>query len=445
MNIDRKYNILLTISLSFIMSVALVGCGGGGGGSGSGGGTAPTIPSITGTFGSPVTFATHTALVGYGFSFGPSDGQFGAIPVSGMTYTFYGSAGSTASCAGTPSVKGEFSFTGTLDQVTGSNGCTRLFGPGDGPAGWIFDRDYAAGGQVVSFASGATSGWFIPFHGEFHWVNPGTVSGMCVIPNGAGSEVPCFYGAIGLAVSTDNGKTYQVVGQIFQPNQPISVFTGGGKNMNVGYGSLVVADANGKHLDNPPADPNSAYFYLFYTDFVPGLPGVCATIPCIGVARALYSDVVVAALSGDPHKVATVFHKYDGAVPDPWTQPATSDTPDESGTAGKYAPLWTDEPSVQPEVLYDSAFDVYLAVYQSGGGIQVRASSDLIHWSGPIGTLYSETGRTLYYPTLMGETGDPTIGGQTPRVYVSSFPTGSFPNYATSVFESVPLTLSQSH
>jgi hypothetical protein len=140
-----------------------------------------------------------------------------------------------------------------------------------------------------------------------------------------------------------------------------------------------------------------------------------------------------------------VFHKYDGAAPDPWTQPATSDTPDESGTAGKYAPLWTDEPSIQPEVLYDSAFDVYLAVYQSGGGIQVRASSDLIHWSGPIGTPYSETGRTLFYPTLMGETGDPTSGGQTPRVYVSSFPTGSFPNYSTSVFESVPLTLLQSH
>ncbi|HXY54389.1 MAG TPA: hypothetical protein VEM40_06940 [Nitrospirota bacterium] len=40
---------------------------------------------------------------------------------------------------------------------------------------------------------------------------------------------------------------------------------------------------------------------------------------------------------------------------------------------------------VQPEVLYDSAFDVYLAVNQSSGAIEVRASYDLIHWSGPIG------------------------------------------------------------
>jgi hypothetical protein len=360
-----------------------------------------------------------------------------------MTYTFFGSAGSTTSCAGTPSVSGEFSFFGTLDAVTGSN-CTRLFGPGSGPAGWVFDKDYSAGGQVVSFSSGTTNGWFIPFHGEYHWINPATVSGKCAVPGNAGSEVPCFYGAIGLALSIDHGKTFQVVGQIFQPSQPISVFTGGGTNMNVGYGSLVVADANGKHIVNPPADPGSAYFYLFYTDLLQGLPGVCATRACIGVARARYSDVIAAALSGDPHKVATVFHKYDGAAPDPWTQPATSDTPDESGKAGKYAPLWTDEPGGQPEVIYDSAFDVYLAVYQSSSGIKVRASSDLVHWSRPIGNAYSETGRTLFYPTLIGETGDPTIGGQTPRVYFSSFPTGSFPNYSTSVFESVPLTLSKS-
>jgi len=401
-----------------------------------------TGPAISYLLSSPIIFATHTELESYGFSFGPSDGQFGAIPTGGMSYTFYGTAGSTSSCAGTPNVKeGEFTFAGTLDHVIGSNGCTTLFGPGDGPAGWIFDANYAGGGQVVRFASGGRNGWLIPFHGEVWWKNPATPDHKCIV--GAGpSEVNCFYGSLGLAVSTDDGKTFKVVGQILQPSQPMSVFTGGGKNMNVGYGSLVVADANGRHLDNPPADPSSAYFYLFYTDLLPGLPGACATSVCMGVARAPYADVIAAALSADPHKVAEVFHKYDGGSPNPWTQPATSDTPDLSGTAGKYAPLWTDEPGVQPEVIYDSNFDVYLAVYQYSGGFKVRASSDLIHWSEPVGAPYYETGRTLYYPTLMGETGDPTIAGTAPRVYFSSFPTGSFPNYATSVFESVQLALS---
>ncbi|MFI5167752.1 MAG: right-handed parallel beta-helix repeat-containing protein [Thermoanaerobaculales bacterium] len=388
---------------------------------------------FTGTFGAPVTFATHTELASYGFLWGPSDGTFGAIPGQGGAYTFFGTAGSGAACAGTPNSAGAYSFTGTLDQVTGSNGCMRLFGPGDGPAGWVFDHDYAGGGQVVRFASGGQSGWLMPFHGEIHWSNPATSNHVC-------DNVPCFYSSLGLAVSTDNGRTFEVAGQIFQPSQPLSVFQNGGTNMAVGYGSLVVADADGKHLDSPPADPGSAYYYLFFSDLLPGLPGACAKNNCMGVARAPYTAVVAAALSGDPHQVAQVFHKYDGTS---WSQPATSDAPDLSGTAGAFAPLWTDETGYQPDVLYDSSFEVYLAVYSGGGGVRVRASSDLIHWSEPIGPAYTEPGRTLFYPTLIGETGDPTIGGPEPRVYFSSFPTGKFPDYNTAVFESVPLTLSR--
>jgi hypothetical protein len=64
--------------------------------------------------------------------------------------------------------------------------------------------------------------------------------------------------------------------------------------------------------------------------------------------------------------------------------------PDLSGTAGKNAPLWTDE-AVGSEVIYDRSFDMYLAVYQTGlfpgsdAGFKVQASNDLIHWSEPIG------------------------------------------------------------
>jgi hypothetical protein len=407
----------------------------------------PTVPLISGMLGSPVKFATHAELASYGFAWGPSDGQFGAIPAGGGKYIFYGTAASAPSCAGTPGGKGgpkegAFTFAGTLDHVTGSNGCTKLFGPGDGPAGWVFDKNYAGGGQVVRFSGGGKNGWLMPFHAEVHWQNPAT-SDKC-------DNVPCFYGSLGLAVSTDNAKSFQVVGQILQPSQPLSVFMGGGKNMPIGYGSLVVADANGKHLDNPPADPGSAYFYLFYADLLPRLPGACGFGQCTGVARAPYAAVVAAALSGDPHRVAQVFRKYDGAEPDPWTQPATSDTPDLSGTAGQYAPLWTNDVG-GAFVIYDRSFDVYLAVYQtglcngSGTGFKVRASSDLVHWSEPIAALYCETGRGLYYPTLMGEGGDPTIGGPAPRIYFSSFPTGAFPDWRSAIFESVPLTLSYGH
>jgi hypothetical protein len=160
------------------------------------------------------------------------------------------------------------------------------------------------------------------------------------------------------------------------------------------------------------------------------------------VARAPYAKVIEAALSGDPHQVAKVFHKYDGASPNPWTQPATSDTPDLSGTAGRYAPLITDE-SGGAEVIYDKTFDVYLAVFGTGKGLVVRVSSDLLHWSQSIGAPYHEAGRVSFFPTFIGETGDPTIAGPAPRLYFSSFPIGAYPDYKTSVFESVTLTLSK--
>jgi uncharacterized protein (TIGR03437 family) len=392
-------------------------------------------PSLSATFGPPVTFATHAELASYGFQWGPSDGQFGAIPQGSGNYTFYGTAGSSPKCVGSPSTNGAFTFTGTLDHISGSNGCKLLFGPGSGPAGWIFDKNYAGGGQVVKFAGGGKSGYLMAFHGEYQWPNPAEADRLC-------QKVPCFYSGLGLAVSTDNGKTFQDVGQIFQPVQPLSVFMGSGNNYDVGYGSLVVADANGQHLDNPPPDPTTAYFYLIFRDWAPSLPGVCAYANCLGVARAKYSDVVAAALSGDPHQVATVFHKYDGASPDPWTQPSTSNTPDLSGASGKFAPLWTDQGLASTEtVIYDSAFNVYVIAIQGWmEGVWIRVSSDLLHWSEPI-AFYSEPGRDLWYPNLIGETGDPTIGGPAPRVYFSSFPSGGFPDYSTAVLESVPVML----
>jgi hypothetical protein len=403
---------------------------------------APDLPLVQiALIGDPVTFATHTELERYGFLWGPSDGQFGAIPAGGGRYTFYGAAGSARSCPGTPSVNNAaFSFTGTLDHVTGSNGCRKLFGPGDGPAGWIFDKNYAGGGQAVRFALGDRHGWLMLFHAEVRWQNPARPDRKCAVSGGSG--VPCFYSSLGLAVSTDDGRTFTVAGQILQPSQPMSIFTGSGRNMPVGYGSLIVADAGGKHLDNPPADAGAAYFYLFYSDLLPGSAGACAEYACLGVARARYADVITAALSGDPHRVATVFRKYDGASPDPWTQPATGDAPDQSGTAGRYAPLWTDQPGVSVSVVYDRAFDVYLAVHQTVAGLRLRASNDLIHWTRPIGAPIQEPGRTLVYPTLLGETGDPAVAGSAPRVYFTSFPTGQVFNWKVSVFESVQLTLS---
>ncbi len=409
---------------------------------GAQGDAAACLPDVVVTPGSPQVFATHAQLASYGFQWGPSDGNFGAIPQGGGNYTFYGTAGSASL---TPP-EGAYTFTGTLDAVTGGNAAAKLFGPGSGPAGWIFDKDYAGGGMVVRFNDrNGHRGHLITFHGEYHWINQSNPSGLCFVGE-TQSQVPCFYSGLGLALSQDDGKTFTVVGQTMQPTQPLSAFVGSGTNMAVGYGSLLVADKHGHHLPDPPPVPSEAYFYLVFADQLPSSQagvGACAGAPCMGVARARYDHVILAAPSGAPSQVAKAFHKYDGSA-DPWTQPATSDTADLSGTAGTFAPLWTDEASPGGSVIYDRRFDAYLAVYQSHDGIHVRASKDLIHWTGTIADILFPTSPAAidYYPTLVGETGNPTVGGGAPRVYFSSFPVNAFPNYNLATFEYVPLGLS---
>jgi hypothetical protein len=407
------------------------------------------LPDVKVTAGTPQTFATHAQLAGYGFQWGPSDGNFGAIPTGNGNYNFFGAAGIACS---TGSCNGAFRFSGTLDHVTGANAGKPVIAKGAGPAGWTFDRNYAGGGQIVRFDDRAGhAGWLMSFHGEYQWKNMANPPGYWCFIGNTKMQVPCFYSGIGLALSLDRGQSFKVVGQTLQPMQPFASYVNGASNLDVGYGSLLVADAHGRHIDNPPPDPREAYFYLLFSDKLPAgskSVGVCANLNCAGVARAKYLDVIAGALSGDPNRVAKVFHKYDAGSPDPWaeaswSQPATGGAADQSGVAGAFAPLWTDEVAPEGTALYDKSLDVYLLAYGFRGGIHVRASRDLIHWTSTAGIVAFPTApaATYFYPTLLGETGDPTIGGGSPRLYFSAFPANAFPNYKLSTFETVQLTL----
>jgi hypothetical protein len=409
------------------------------------------VPDISVSVGAPQTFATHSQLAGYGFTFGPSDGNFGAIARGDGTYSFYGTGGAASQCTTTNTgCEGAFTFSGTLDAVTGANTATALFGPGAGP-GWVFDRNYAGGGQLIHFNDGnGNHGRFMSFHGEYQWPNnnPGNHNHLCSVGGSTTSFVACFYSGLGLAVSLDDGQTFNVVGQIMQPTQPLSLFVGSGTIMPVGYGSMVVADRRGQRVENPPLVLGEAYFYLMFSDQLPAGTanvGVCgnAGVNCMGIARAPYLDLIHAALSGDPHEVAKAFHKYDPGASGAWKQPATGNEADLSGTAGAFAPLWTDEGANQGSIIYDRRKDVYLATYQFGG-IHVRASKDLIHWTDTLAVIPNPTSpaATYFYPTLIGETGAPDVAEGAPRLYFTSF--GTFPDWTGSTFEYIELTLSGS-
>ena len=406
---------------------------------------APTTPTLTYTASAPTVFMRQQELWGYGFQWGPSDGPFGAIPLGEDRYRFFGAAGGGRRCPPTAWKEGVFSFTGTLDRVTGGDGCRILIGAGDGPSGWLFNANYSGGGQLIRFAAHGQSGWLMTFRGEYHWKNPASPNGLC---EGGGAAfaggVPCYYSTLGLAVSTDGGKTFKVAGESLQLTDPLSASKGGSVNRNIGYGSLIVADANGKHLDNPPPDPKTAYIYLMFVSSGKDLPGRCTIAQCPGLARAHYEDVVSAVLSGHPHAVARLFRKYDTTSPDPWGQPATGDAPDLSMGGGTFSPLFPANGFHM--VIYDRAFDVYLGaviVYVAPGpGLSLRTSPDLIHWSEPIGPPIRDGQRALSYVTLLGETGDPTVSGGEPRLYFRSTEEGKA-TFRDSVFKVVRLKLSR--
>lgn len=211
------------------------------------------VPVLSYTLGSSVTLSTGRpwvplGTVGWAIRSDPRDGE----QLHVLWHRRFGGV-----VRGNPRHPGAYTFAGTFDRVSGSNGCKKLFGPGNGPTGWVFDRDYAGGRPGCAICQQRQKripdavSRRIPLAKSGH-----PKSRMCGFRRH--DSILLLFGDRG-GGSTDNGKTFQVVGQIMQPSRPLSVFTGGGQNMAVGYGSLIVAGANGNHLDNPPADPTSAY------------------------------------------------------------------------------------------------------------------------------------------------------------------------------------------
>lgn len=404
------------------------------------------LPRLTYTASAPATFMLQQDLRRYKFEWGPSDGPFGAIPLGNDQYRFFGTGWGEKLCPPAARRVGVRPFTGTLDRVTGGDGCFVVLGKGDGPAGWLFNADYAGGGDLIRLAGHGRHGWLMSFRGEYHWKNPADPRGLCGATGSGpfGGGVPCYYSTLGLAFRADGEGKFSVVGESVQLSDPLSASKGGPNNRNIGYGSLIVADEHGRHLPNPPPDPSNAYIYVFFVSSGKDLPGFCAIgAQCPGVARARYEDVVSAVFSGNPHAVARLFRKYYTGSPDPWSQPATGDSPDLSVGGGTFTPLYNANGS--DRVIYDGAFDVYIMpvfVKQPVSGLSIRISKDLIHWSDPIGPPITDGTRAISYVTLLGETGDPKIAGEEPRLYFRSTEAGKS-SWDASAFRVVKLRLSR--
>jgi hypothetical protein len=120
-------------------------------------------------------------------------------------------------------------------------------------------------------------------------------------------------------------------------------------NLDVGGGTLVLADANGNYVANAAAsDPSTLYLYVFYPDLDPSLPAPCNAVPCQAVARAKFSDVIAAAFGVSTAAFPTLFKKlYHGS----FTEPGTSGDPNAATNSGHYTPVVAATGSF-PSVLY---------------------------------------------------------------------------------------------
>ncbi len=370
-------------------------------------GPAAPAPPATGTFtlqlqpASPVlTVAQRTSL---GFKDGPPDGTLGVL-LSNGTYSFYGSALSGPTCAGTPGVQGTYRLGGSLTAITSPYGCTALLQPGGDPNGYTFDINYAGGGPVLPVTSAAgQAGVLHIYHGEFH-------GGVC----GTGT---CTYASLGMAISKDGGSTFQKLGEIVQPYATRSTQINAGTFTQLGGGTLILADANGNHVANiTSANPNSLYLYVFYYDADPSAASPCDVGQCLAVARAPLTSVLTAAFAGNTAAFPTLFTKYYNSG---WTQPGTSGDPNAATNSGHYTPVIA-ATGAFPSVVYDTATQQYLIAYAAANhtSITMQHGSSLLSWSGPISTgVVTDGTNALLYPTLVGEGSDPTTSSGEPWLF----------------------------
>jgi hypothetical protein len=444
-------------------------------------------PTVVIDFGAPVTWATHAELSKW-FGFGIPDGSLGVIDTGAKSaagqeiFRYFGSGSSvTSGLEGVYSMTGPFGSGMSIQSWSSASSTTAYFGPNAaataGATGWMFDTYYAGGGQLVPFSYEGVSGYFMPYHGEYH-------------PPGSGPTGP-FYGGLGLAVSTNAGASFHSIGQVIQmyPSLPEwqarldGEADAGTRQAPIGggYGSLVLADANGNYLPNPPPEADqadNAFFYLFYqdADFDPlahGNPSNCQYF-CLAVARAPYLAVMSSLVTptvtpASASIVAGLFTKYtvasNGSAQ--WTQPGDSGRDDESEESGLFSALLPDQNASLASVLWDTVAGRYLMAFMASDtwtldneGICVRESSDLIHWS-PGETAPSSppdclaffqtpssgtTHHTDIYPTLVGDTGSQLVGAGSPYVFFQNFVafkddagSDAFPDYATSELDYIPL------
>lgn len=283
----------------------------------------------------------------------------------------------------------EIISTATLNSLSTAHRVTRISALARGKRG-AFDHDYAGGGTVYYDHS---SGILIQlYHGEF-WYGGGSVPSLPA------------YSSLGLAVSTDMGRSWWKLGEVISASARREHHC----QVDIGNGSL------GLRPDG--------FLYSYYSD----MSAPCGAVE-IGLARARLSDIVEAAKNrSKPLNPGRLFMKYYNGA---FNQPGVIDPAKPALGGGLFTPMFSYPEGGWPtmsSVAYDIAIHRYVMAYVAGwdqnreSGIALRLSEDGLHWSSP--TVF-RLGQSAFYPSLLNVSGeDPNLLGETFYIYyVNPFP-----------------------
>ena len=295
-----------------------------------------TLRVTRATFGAEELIISRAQLEAVGLKWWP-DGVMGVLPttISGQ-YEFFAANSSNIGQA-----------TGTLDHpIIGSVTPAIVIG------GMKHAYQYAAGGPV--YIDQATQTRLLFYHAEI-W---------------PGGDYHNYYAVIGMARSTDAGRSWTDLGEIIRPNMPIGVATRG---VEIFSGSYTV---------------NGDYFYVYFEDFL-----ASGQVNCLAVARARVSDVLAAAINSADVVGWNKF--YNGS----WGEPALG---------GKSSSLELGNPSCYwGDVSYNDYIQRYLLVCASYADpgiytLQLSESQDGLNWSPRQVVAETTTTDELCDPTLVG-------------------------------------------
>lgn len=241
---------------------------------------------------------------------------------------------------------------------------------------------YFGGGPVFRIPAGS------PGAGKLLMVTHGEIRTPRTQPR------PSFYTTLGLAASTDEGRSWTDLGEIIRPQHPYE------------------PDMPGFEDGDPPLalTADGRYLMIFYHDLQGHGAWRPQDIAQLAVARASLMQVASAAFGPTPH--AAPFQKYFEGY---WSEAGIGGRVTDLAPPGMFG--------AERQVAYDTPLHRYLMIVGKPAYIGLSESADALHWTSPI-TLADFSGQQhAIYASMTGTGSDPTQIANEFYVFYTWYPT----------------------